>query len=359
MSYRLILADEGSGKVHYVNLAVPSEKWSVSCSNRDLQLVGKDILMVSDNGGSGYSEISIKTGALIRHLSIAGVNSGINSVFKLTDSTIYCARDGSPAKILRLDSAGKQLDAITLSLDASVRICRPTSSGTFLIGGKTAGIMCEFDAAGKKIAEMNVGGEPYMALRLTDGTTLISTGYGAELVRTDRQGKILRRFPDKTEKERNATFWKNAKPNFFAGFQILDNGNIVVANWQGHGNGYGTSGYQLLEFDSSLTTTVSYWKQDAAMVSSLHGVLVLDNLDTRLLHSDVNGIMQPVNKPIKAESVPIQRRADALTQIHCLQGVFDLQGRISNTGYVSSGILVGAGHKKETGIHISRQAAGQ
>lgn len=39
---------------------------------------------------------------------LRGVSSGINSAFRLTPQEVYCARDGSPAKIIRLDSAGKQ-----------------------------------------------------------------------------------------------------------------------------------------------------------------------------------------------------------------------------------------------------------
>ena len=32
-------------------------------------------------------------------------------------------------------------------------------------------------------------------------------------------------------------------------FQLLPNGNIVLANWQGHGTGFGNSGVQLMEFN--------------------------------------------------------------------------------------------------------------
>src|SRR5690606_7468307 len=54
----------------------------------------------------------------------------------------------------------------------------------------------------------------------------------------------------------------------------------------------------LIEFDGGLTKVVSYWKQDPALVSSLHGVLVIDSLDTKNMHSDVNGILSPVNLPV-------------------------------------------------------------
>jgi hypothetical protein len=328
MAHRLLLADEGNGKVHYINLGNPTEKWTTTCSNRDLQLIGNDRLMVSDNSGTGYSELNLLTGAIIRHVSITGVAGGINSAFRLSNKEVFCARDGSPAKILKIDSTGKTLGSITLSLDASVRICRPTPKGSYIIGGKVAGMMCEFDSTGKKIWECNAGGEPYMALRLPNGTTLISTGYGGQMVLADKQGAVIKKFPTAENRQADVSFWKAANPNFFAGFQILHNGNIVVANWQGHGTEYGASGFQLIEIDSALTKAVSYWKQNAAMVASLHGVIVLDSLDTKLLHSDFNGILQPLSDPLpvaRPASVGFKR---AWSYCAASVNVVDLQGRL-------------------------------
>jgi hypothetical protein len=117
------------------------------------------------------------------------------------------------------------------------------------------------------------------------------------MVLVGKDANIIKKFP--TEADKNGSdFWNKARPNFFAGFQILKNGNIVVANWEGHGGGNGNTGYQLLEIDSGLTRVVSYWKQDASLVSSLHGVLVLDSLDTKYLYSDVNGVLSLVAPPV-------------------------------------------------------------
>jgi hypothetical protein len=328
MTHKLILADEGNGKVHFIDLNNPSDKWSLTSSNRDLQLIGNGKLMVSDNNGKGYSEVSIATGTRIKHVDITGVSGGINSAFRLSANDIYCASDGSPAKVFKVDSTGKTVKTITISLDASVRICRPTTSGTFLVGGKVAGMMCEFDSTGKKIWECNAGGEPYMALRLPNGTTLISNGYGGQMVLADKKGTILKKFPSEEDKKKDSLFWKAAKPNFFAGFQILRNGNIVVSNWQGHGTSYGNSGFQLIEIDSALTRVVSYWKQNATMVSSLHGVIVLDSLDTGVLHSDYNGVMQPLTDRVAITSFFRPELLQTKSFNTESAGSFDLQGRL-------------------------------
>jgi len=267
------------------------------------------------------------TGAIIKHVSISGA-SGVNSAFRLSNKETYCACDGAPAKILKIDSSGKTLKSISLSLDASVRICRPTPAKSFIIGGKAAGMIYEFDSTGKKIWECNAGGEPYMALRLPSGATLISTGYGGQMVLADKQGAGVKKFPTTEDKSKDSLFWKAANPNFFAGFQILRNGNIVVANWQGHGAGHGASGFQLIEIDSALTKVVAYWKQNASMVSSLHGVIVLDSLDTKLLHSDYNGMLAPLSDPVKIGGSQPSRFQPTRMYRGAPRSFYDLQGRL-------------------------------
>ena len=298
MTHKVIVADEGNGKVHYINLANPSERWSITTANRDLQLIGSDRLMVSV--GDGYAEYNVKTGAYIKKVTTGG---GVQSVFRLSSSSTFIGSEGNPASVKEVDSTGKEIRKINFAVNASIRIVRPTLDGTFLVGGKVAGTMYECDSTGAVIWEAQAGGEPYMALRLPDGNTLVSNGYGAQMVLIGGDGKVIKQYP--TQADRNGSeFWSNAAPNFFAGFQILKNGNIVVANWEGHGGGNGGKGFQLIEINSDLTDVVSYWRQDPAIVSSLHGVLVFDSLDTELLHSDVNGVLSPLTPPVAVCSHP-------------------------------------------------------
>ena len=113
----------------------------------------------------------------------------------------------------------------------------------------------------------------------------------------NEQGAVVRKFLTSDDKKKDSLFWNAAKPYFFSGFQVLRGGNVVVANWQRHGAGYGNSGFHLIEIDSAFTRPVAYWKQNASLVSSLHGLLVLNGIDTKLLHSDVNGVLQPLSDP--------------------------------------------------------------
>ena len=118
------------------------------------------------------------------------------------------------------------------------------------------------------------------------GNLIITAGYGAFVVELDAGGKIIRKFGGKDQAP------EGVRPFFYAMFQLLPDGNIVLANWQGHGPGFGHSGVQLVEFNPAGEMVWSWSKAD--LISSLQGVLVLDGLDLARLHDERTGTMQPL-----------------------------------------------------------------
>ena len=287
MKHRVLLSDEGNQKVHYIDMNDGSKNWSISLANRDMQLIGDGKLLL--NSGTGYEEYDLSSHTKIKTVS---VGTNIQTAFRINSQETFVGVDGSVPHVEIINNAtGKSRKTINIKPSITLRLIRPTPNKTFLVGGKDAGMVYEFDSLGNKVWEANVGGSPYQAVRLPNGNTVISTGYGAQIAMVDRSSKIIRKFP-KDPKDASLT---SVKPNFFGGFQILKNGNIVVTNWQGHGAGYGTSGIQLLEFDST-GVLVSYWKQTANIISSLHGVIVVDDLDPAVMNSDINGVLGPLNQ---------------------------------------------------------------
>ena len=107
----------------------------------------------------------------------------------------------------------------------------------------------------------------WKAERLPGGGTLVSAGYGAFMARFDADGALVRTFGAAAQVP------EEVAPFFYATFQVLDDGRVIVANWQGHGPDNGAKGRQLLAFapDGSLLGTWS----DAERISSLQGILVL------------------------------------------------------------------------------------
>jgi hypothetical protein len=67
-------------------------------------------------------------------------------------------------------------------------------------------------------------------------------------------------------------------------FQTLKNGHLVVATWTGHGANDSEKGQQVVEFDSN-GHVVWTW-HDPKLAGSIHGVIILDDLDTKNFYDD-------------------------------------------------------------------------
>lgn len=106
----------------------------------------------------------------------------------------------------------------------------------------------------------------WMAHRLESGQTLVSAGYGAFMALFDQRGRLIRSFGGL----KNVPVEVN--PFFYASFGIAENGNLLVANWQGHGADMGHSGRQLLCFNSDGDYLES-WSFPG--ISSLQGLLLI------------------------------------------------------------------------------------
>ncbi len=189
--------------------------------------------------------------------------------------------------LVEVDKSGNIQRTVAYAGFDYVRLIRETVSGTFLITADE--IVFEGNAKGDIIWKATVTGLPkphaWQALRLGNGQTVVSSGYAKNLQIFSADGNLLDTITGPAE----------VHPNFYAGFQILGNGNYVVTNWQGHGPKFGASGTQLLEYTPKGELVWS-WKQDPAKFSSLQGVVVLDGLDVNRLHvEDSNGRLAPVN----------------------------------------------------------------
>jgi hypothetical protein len=272
---KLILRDEGLSELSFVDITNPKANWYKSVPpGRDLQLVGNNRVLIGT--GSGYEERDISTG---------------NKVFELTsfDGTIAARRlrNGNTLLVglnwqskdgivlLEVTQQGIVKSTIVYPGFTYVRLVRETSQGTFLITANN--IVFEGNAKGTIIWQAKIEGpektNAWQAVRVANGNTVVSSGYGGNIQIFGTTGSPVTSIAGP----------EFVHPNFYAGFQILKSGNFVVTNWQGHGPDFGGSGVQLLEYTPAGELVWS-WKQDAEKYSSLQGVIVLDGLDTNLLH---------------------------------------------------------------------------
>ena len=289
IKHEFIAIDEGLAMLLHVNENDPSKDWRVPTGQafaRDMQLIGNGRILIGHD--RGYSEFSIATGKILKEFTAL---SGVSSVRRLENGHSLIAGialNGAKGVVLLELDAADNIQRQTVYPDKYVRMVRHTAQGTLLIPCDKA--IKESDGAGHYIWEATVEkfGHAWKAVRLPNGHVFASAGYGGFMVELDPEGKVLRKFGGKE------TTPAAVNSNFFAMFQLLANGHVVVANWQGHGPGHGASGVQLLEFNQS-GEIVWHWSR-AELISSLQGVLVFDGLDTAVLHDERNGPMEPVRR---------------------------------------------------------------
>ncbi|MEI6078658.1 MAG: hypothetical protein WCS94_23980 [Verrucomicrobiota bacterium] len=286
IQHEFIAIDEGHATLVHISERDQSRNWLVPIGQpaaRDMQLVGGGKILIGHH--HGYSEFDLALGRLVKEFKPL---EGVTAVRRQPNGhTIIAGVDILPTKgvaVLELDADDKEIHRAIFPGDY-VRLIRQTNDGTYLMSCNDR--IREGAPDGKYLREFPVEGfyHAWKSLRLPNGNHIVTAGYGAFVVELDPSGKIVRKFGGKESVP------EKMRPFFYAMFQLLPNGNIVLANWQGHGAGFGNSGVQLLEFESDGQIVWSWSKAD--LISSLQGVLVLDGLDTAKLHDERNGVMSP------------------------------------------------------------------
>ena len=285
-SRQLLLRDEGLSKLNYVDLAHPEWNYAVAVpAGRDLQLVGQGRVMLGT--GKGYEERDIKTGAKVAELTTF---DGTIAARRLRNGHIMLVGLNWQGKkgivLLELDQNQAVQRTINYPDFTYVRLVRETADGNFLITSNDRVFEGKPDGTivwQAQLTKQDKAQHAWQAQRLGNGQTLVSGGYSANFQRFDKKGAFVD----------SVSGPPVVNPHFFAGFQILKNGNWVVANWQGHGADHGASGTQILEY-SPTGKLVWSWKQDPKQQSSIQGVLVLDGLDLTRPHvEDAQGRLVP------------------------------------------------------------------
>ena len=285
IQHEFLAIDEGLAQLLHIDERNPAKNWIVPVGHpqgRDMQLIGGGRVLIGHD--AGYSEFDIATGKVVKE--VAGYK-GVTSARRLPNGDTLIAGaslDGEKTVVVLEVDPANAVKNKTVFPGTYIRLIRETPQGTWLMMNDS--MIREGDRSGKLLHEWTVPGfrHSWKAVRLPNGHLLASAGYGAFFVELDASGGVVRKFAEK-EKMPPAM-----KANFYAMFQLLANGHIVVANWQAHGPGHGESGIQLVELDDK-AAIVWQWSE-AKLISSLQGVLVLDGLDTTKLHDERTGLME-------------------------------------------------------------------
>jgi len=285
--HEFLAIDEGHATLIHIDERDKSANWIVPIGHpeaRDMQLIGDGRVLIGHL--HGYTEFDIRLGRAVKEFAAL---EGVTAVRRQPNGhSIIAGVDlagSSGVSLVELDAFDREVRRTSFSGDY-VRLIRQTTAGTYLMSCNDR--IREASPDGSYLGDFPVEGfyHAWKALRLPNGHLIVTAGYGAFVVELDADGGIVRKFG---EKESVA---EDIHPFFYATFQLMPNGHLILANWQGHGLGKGSSGKQLLEFNGAGEIVWSWSK--AEMISSLQGVLVLDGLDTSKLHDERDGVMKPV-----------------------------------------------------------------
>lgn len=288
IKHDFLALDEGINNVLHVDEFNPKNDWIVPVGHhrpRDMQLIGGGKVLISHD--KGYAEFDIATGHLDRDVATFANVSAARRLPNGHTLLVYAVeKQAMGVFVVELDAAGATVKKTVYPGDY-VRLMRQDDHGTFLFGMNDK--IQEGDGDGHFIWTAKADGfrHAWKALRLPNGNTLASAGYGAFMVEFAPDGTIVRKFGAAGQVP------TAVHPFFYGLFQLLPNGDVAVANWQNHGPGHGASGVQLLEFDPK-GAIVWQWSEPAK-ISSLQGILILDGLDTSRLHDERTGVMAPLD----------------------------------------------------------------
>jgi len=179
----------------------------------------------------GAKEVSPDKKVVWQYLGPKGCE--IYSCSPLGDGRYLIGEQGKPPRLLEVDRKGSiikeiQVKTKTKRVHGQFRQVRKTTEGTYLVAQTGERQVCEYDGKGQVIRTIKVPGNPFVAVRLPNGNTLIACGDGHKLIEVDRDGKVVWRL-DENELTGHPL-------RFVAGVQRLPNGNTVVCNWGGHGH---------------------------------------------------------------------------------------------------------------------------
>lgn len=286
LQHRFLAVDESRGQLVYVDQSAPEKNWTIKLpvKSRDCQLIGGNRILLS--GLDGYYVYDLQTRSLVREFHHPSL-SGTCSVRRLPDGHTLVACNQKGIQIFDLDANDAIARQVSFPTLNTLRLMRRTPQGTLLMGANQNSL-AEVDLDGRilrLIALPVTAKHVYQILRLPNGNDFAASGYGHSLIEVDPTGKVVQeiRPPDSTPQN---------EFKFFAGFQRLKNGHIVQCNWTGHGSNDSARGVQLIEWDEAGKVVWTWHNPELA--GTIHGVILLDDLDVSVLNDDTSGTLESV-----------------------------------------------------------------
>ncbi|MDR2755856.1 MAG: hypothetical protein LBC20_09135 [Planctomycetaceae bacterium] len=281
--HKMLLLDESRSQLLYVDQTNSDKNWKLDIENGPawgIQLIGNNQILVAMPKKGGFREYDLTTRKVVRECFDPVRYAGTMSAVRFPDGRTILGCDRGFVRIFLLDGDGHETAAWEFPAMKIIRQIRRTTRNTLLFGSNSDWCY-EVSLEGKIVRELQLLGTKhnYQVTELPNGNWLIAGGYGCFLAEVDRENQVIQRwggqpFPD------------GLHYIFMSQFQTLKDGHLVVATWTGHGANDSEKGQQVVEFDS--TGHVVWTWHNPQLAGSIHGVIILDDLDTNKFYDDVD-----------------------------------------------------------------------
>ena len=283
--HRFIALDYMNRRLHHVDEAKPEMNWSVPTQGQlhDMQLVGGGRVAVTHDDGWVFHDLV--DGHEFGRVSIEGVK-GVSAIRFLPDGRVFAGVNGPKGiEILELDGKGNVLKSFDFTQFKQIRQLHRTPEGTWLLTHHDGGLEVALNGSDRILKSFSAPDirYAYMLLRKADVSHLLSGGYSRTTIEFEPGGRIVRQYA--------APQPEGLESFYYSGFQLLADGHLVQANWNGHNDGDYKHGLKLFEFDESGSVVWS-WIAPEGHVGSIIVFLILDGLDVSVLNDDVYGVMK-------------------------------------------------------------------
>ena len=290
IKHRFIVSDFMHSSLHYVDQTDASKNWTLKLPEIafDLQLVGGNRLLV--NRSKGYDVYDLSTRAKVDSFQSEVVKGTVRSVRRLADGRTLLSSQAGP--VYAFDAQNKWIATYEMPKAIKyVRLMRLAPKGTLLLaaedGAYEVSLEKGLEAEARLVRKFALPRprNAYMALYAPDGKLLLSGGYSKGLFTFDPEGKLL--------KDTVVQQPEGLNNYFYAGFQLLKNGHLVLANWTGHSEKDFKPGWKAVELDANHQVV---WSWNEAYGGTVNQLLVLDDLDPARLNEEVGGVLGPAAK---------------------------------------------------------------
>ena len=224
IKHRFACVDNKLNQLLLVDQFDPGRSWAtpVPKGSRDIQVLDDQRLLVSH--GNGAREYDAATGKPLAW-QVTGY-SGIQTARRLANgNTLLLTARGA---IYELDPDGKEVRKAQVQVERpNLRLVRLLDNGHLLIGAAGPRAVLEVSGQGELIRSLPLDGKGYTAVPMDNGHILAGTGEKVKIVEMVKTGKTVSYVGGKEDHP-------DLGLDFCSGWDLLHNGNVVMANWLGH-----------------------------------------------------------------------------------------------------------------------------